>query len=341
MKGTVMKQFSAMVYARTMEFVRDRGTFFWNLLFPVVLVFGFAFAFSGNATLFKIGTYGIAPTGSDFTRIEQSQFIPYDAAKAGEEQGKILYRLRRHELDMVIDYGAGAYWINEKGRNASLLRRLVHADHAIDGFTERRVSGDPIRYVDWFVPGVIGMNMLFSCLSGVGFVIVRYRKNGVLKRLRATPVSALSFVSAQALSRFLIVMVTSAFVFLGTNFFLHFMMKGSWLDLLLVMSLGILSMISLGLAFASRFKSEELAGGIMNLITMPMLGLSGVFFPLEGAPKWIGLAADALPLTHVTKAARDIMLEGSSLVAVAPHLLFLLAFSALSLVVASMLFRWD
>ncbi|MFZ4618455.1 MAG: ABC transporter permease, partial [Rectinemataceae bacterium] len=205
-----MKQFAAMVYARTMEFVRDRGTFFWNLLFPVVLVFGFAFAFSGNSTLFKVGTYGQAPAASDFARIEQSQFIAYDPAKAGEEQGRVLDRLRRHELDMVIDYGAGAYWINEKGRNASLLRRLVHADPSVTGFTERRVSGDPIRYVDWFVPGVIGMNMLFSCLSGVGFVIVRYRKNGVLKRLRATPVSALSFVSAQALSRFLIVMVTSA-----------------------------------------------------------------------------------------------------------------------------------
>jgi hypothetical protein len=124
------------------------------------------------------------------------------------------------------------------------------------------------------------MNMMFSCLFGVGFVLVRYRKNGVLKRMKATPVSPLNFVSAQAVSRLMIVLITSVVVFSGTNLFLRFVMKGSWLNLLLLTALSIMCMIALGLVFASRIKSEELASGLLNLVTFPMLILSGVFFSL-------------------------------------------------------------
>ena len=96
------------------------------------------------------------------------------------------------------------------------------------------VSGAPIRYVDWLVPGVIGINILIGSLSGVGFVIVRYRRNGVLKRFKATPLRAFEFVSAQVLSRFFIVAFISVFVFAGTDLFLHFRMAGSWALLALV-----------------------------------------------------------------------------------------------------------
>ena len=95
-------------------------------------------------------------------------------------------------------------------------------------FRREAVTGEPIRYVDWFVPGVIGMNMMFSCIFGVGWILVRYRKNGVLKRLKATPVGALEFVSAQLIFRLVIVLLTAIVVYGGSNIFLHFMMEGSY-----------------------------------------------------------------------------------------------------------------
>lgn len=347
-----MKQFYAMVYARTMEFVRDRGTFFWNLLFPIFLVLGFAFAFSGNGNaLFKVGTFGApatmatapaAPAGpASFMGIEQAQFIPYDGTSPDASLTVALDKLRRHELDMVVDFPSQSYWLNALGKNTSLLRRLFLADPGMAGFKEATVTGKPIRYVDWVVPGVIAMNIMMSCLFGVGFVIVRYRKNGVLKRLKATPVSALGFVSAQALSRFMIVLLTSIVVFAGTNAFLHFRMAGSWGTLLLVASLGIVSMLALGLVFAARLKSEELVNGLMNLATFPMLALSGVFFSLEGSPKLLRVLADPLPLTQVLRAARKVMLEGAGLVQIGPELLYLVAFSAVALGVSALLFKWE
>lgn len=337
-----------------MEFVRDRGTFFWNLLFPIVLVFGFAFAFSGDGqTLFTVGVIGSPPEDAPFLEIAQIDFVEYDDATAYEE---IVERVRRHQLDMVVDYDARRYVINQQSANGPVLERLflsaVSPAAATDAgtppggphnasFTRERVSGEPIRYVDWVVPGVIGMNMMFSCLFGVGFVIVRYRKNGVLKRLKATPVSAFTFISAQAVSRLVIVVATSIVVYTGTNAFLGFMMNGSYLNLLLLTTAAILCMIAIGLVFAARIKSEELAGGLLNLVTFPMIILSGVFFSLEGSPEIMQRLSRALPLTHFTEGARAVMIEGAGFADIAPNIAFLALLTAVFLAIAAALFKWE
>jgi ABC-type multidrug transport system permease subunit len=347
----IFRQFAAMFKARTMEFVRDRGTFFWNLLMPVFLVFGLAFAFSGGGDkLFKIAVVGPVDPGVRLPGMEQVQAIPY------AEAAEALEKLERHQVDFVLDFDRREFAVNAESTKGRLVRELFLAQQAAGSqtadspsagnavaaaFAERAVSGRATRYVDWLVPGVIGMNMMFSSLFGVGYVIVRYRKNGVLKRLKATPVHALNFVSAQAVSRLVIVLLTSIFVFAGTNFFLHFMMRGNYLDLLILTTLGILCMISLGLVFASRMKSEEMAGGILNVVTFPMLALSGVFFSLEGSPPILRTLAKGLPLTHFTDAARSIMLDGAGLVQIAPHLLVLGGLTVVFLTLSSVLFKWE
>ena len=341
-----MKQFRAMVKARTMEFVRDKGTFYWNILFPLVLVFGFSFAFSsGNNTLFKIGLTGPVPTVQEFSflGIKQIEFIEYDQDSTTRED--LIKKVRHHQLDMVIDFSNKSYTINSEGENAEILQLIAGKTDetvlSLDDFIKEELTGRAIRYVDWLVPGVIGMNMLFSCLFGVGFVIVRYRKNGVLKRLKATPVTSLSFITAQMTSRFLIVLATSVFVFAGTNIFLKFMMLGSYFTLLLITALSILCMIALGLIFAARIKSEELASGLMNLITFPMIIFSGVFFSLEGTPVILQRISKIFPLTHFIDGARKIMLEGAGLLDVAPQLLILTGMTLLFLVIAALTFKWD
>jgi ABC-type multidrug transport system permease subunit len=348
----IARQFLALYKARTMEFVRDRGTFFWNLLFPVFLVLGMAFAFSGgDEKLYKIGVVGTPDPQVRILGMDQMQVIPYvDALEASQ-------RLERHQIDFVIDFEKREFAVNEESSKGRFLRELFVAQQAVAdlspavtvpntaaftaAFAERAVSGRATRYVDWLVPGVIGMNMMFSSLFGVGYVIVRYRKNGVLKRLKATPVHALNFVSAQAASRLVIVLSTSIFVFTGTNLLLHFVMRGNYLDLLLLTTLGILCMISLGLVFASRMRSEELAGGVLNLVTIPMLALSGVFFSLEGSPPILRTISRAFPLTHFIEAARKIMLDGAGLIQVAPNLLFLASLTAVFLVLSAALFKWE
>lgn len=330
-----MSRFIALFYARTMEFLRDRGSLIWNLALPVFLVFGFAFAFGTDGeTIFSVGYLGERPSELSFFELPYAEYIAYDDAD------EALSRVRFHQIDLLVDERAGAYYVNESNTSGMVARELLVSMHG-DRFEQQTVTGRPIRYVDWFLPGLIGMNMMFSGVAGVGFVIVRYRKNGVLKRLKATPVSALEFVSSQVASRFLIVIATSVVVFTATNLVLNFLMLGSYVLLLLLTMLAVFCMISLGLVFATRIRSEELAGGLINVITLPMILVSGVFFSLEGSPQIVRTISRFFPLTHFIDGARSIMLEGAGLPEIAPNILVLVGFTAVFLALASALFRWE
>jgi len=184
------------------------------------------------------------------------------------------------------------------------------------------------------------MNMMFSCLFGVGYVVLRYRKSGFLKRLYATPLTAFEFLSAQVLSRLGLILFVTAILYVGIGAIIGFRNAGSTLLLLLLAIIGALSMIALGLTIAARFASEELVGGLLNLLTWPMMLLSGIWFSLEGSPRWVQWVAHIFPLTHVLDAARAVMLDGAGLAQIAPHLLFLLATALAFLAFGAWSFRW-
>jgi ABC-type multidrug transport system permease subunit len=330
-----MKKFIALLHARNMEFIRDRGTLIWNVMFPVFLVFGFAFAFSGGQeNLYKVGVIGEVHQEMAFTELDHLEFIEY----TGVEEA--VSKLRHHQIDFLVDFSADEYYVGDSSSAGYIVEQLFRGAGG-GTFSKQTVTGRPIRYVDWFVPGVIGMNMMFSCLFGVGFVIVRYRKNGVLKRLKATPVRPVEFVSAQAVSRLMIVILTSVVVYTGSNYFLDFLMLGSYLDLLLVTAMAIICMIALGMIFAARIKSEELANGLMNLAIWPMIVFSGVFFSLEGTPRILQQIADLFPLTHFIESARSIMLDGAGLAQIYPHILALAGLTVIFTGTASLMFKWE
>jgi ABC-2 type transport system permease protein len=198
----------------------------------------------------------------------------------------------------------------------------------------------PVRYIDWLFPGVLGMNMMFSALYGVGWVVVRYRKNGVLKRLKATPLTAFEYLSAQLLSRIFLLMFTLVIVWVGCDWILDFRVYGRLLNLFLVFLAGSVCMTALGLVIASRGTSEEFANGILNFICWPMMFLSEVWFSIEGAPAWLKASAKIFPLTHVLTAARKVMNEGAGLLAVMPEITILCAMTLTFLLVGAALFSW-
>ena len=335
-----MKKFLAVLHARNMEFLRDRSALAWNLAMPFLLVFGLAFTFSGgNKDIYKIGVFGgmdrmlvVAPKLQSTQHLE---FIPYDELNKGIE------KVKHHQMDMFIDVsGAPKYWVNSTSPNGYLLERIVWGTEG-NQFARQAVEGAEIRYVDWFLPGILGMNMMFACLFGVGFVIVRYRKNGFLKRLKATPLGAFQFLFAQLISRLLLVMVITTIVYTGCNFFIKFNMQGSYWALLLVNTLGAMSLISIGMLIASRTASEEFAGGILNVMTWPMMLLSGSWFSLEGAATWVKNVAQLFPLTHMISATRAIMNEGATLSQIMPDVWILAAMSIIILGIGAYIFKWE
>lgn len=332
-----LKHIGAMTYARNMEFVRDRGTFFWNLIFPFFLVFGFSFAFSRDGQ----DLLTVAVFEGDRLAIEQFLTTPGLAQREFATRELAAERIRNHQLDLLIDGRSGSYTVNPSSTSGALVERILATTPETAELQRVELAGRAIRYVDWFVPGVIGMNVLFSAMFGVGFIIVRYRKNGVLKRLRATPLGAGEFVIAQMLSRLLILVFTSIVVFVGTWFFLDLVVVGNVFNLLLVTVLAIMCFISLGLVFAARFRSEEVANGFINVALWPMLAFSGVFFSLDSVPPALQRASLALPLTHYLNASRSIMLDGAGLPEVLPNIAVLTGMTVAFVAIAALLFRWE
>ncbi|WP_455220913.1 ABC transporter permease [Kaarinaea lacus] len=346
-----VRRFLAVLKARNYEFIRDKSALGWNFLFPILIVAGFAFAFSDNTLdQYKVGIYGEQNKGAAHHPFFDAQHIKFVAV---DKLDKAIVKVERHQLDMLFDLNSHRYWINNQSPNGYILERVFLGSQLALGatpesempasmqFQKTQVTGKEIRYVDWLLPGVLAMNIMFSALFGVGYVIVRYRKNGVLKRLKATPVSAGEFLLAQVISRLGLVMVITVIVFIGTAVLLDVPMYGSYLNLLLIFTLGSISMISVGLLIAARTASEEFAGGILNLISWPMMFLSGVWFSLEGIHPLFQKLALVFPLTHLITGARAVMLDGAGFLEILPDLITLAIMSVVLLAIGAYTFRWE
>jgi len=336
-----MKRVVALVHARNLEFLRDRSALAWNLLLPVALVLGLAWVFSGaERPLFKVAVLGASPAaGAEAHPFLATEHVDFYVPPSREDG---ITKVSRHQADLLLDLGGAqpGYWVNTLSAKGYVLERLLRAGGG-ESLQRHTVAGRQIRYVDWVVPGILGMNIMFSGFFGVGYVLVRYRKTGYLKRLRATPLTAFEFLLAQVLSRLVLIVVVSCLVFAATNAMLDFPMEGSYLNLLLLAVLGAFSMIALGLLIAARVDSEELAGGLLNLLSWPMVLVSGVWFSLEGTHPFIQQAALMSPLTHLLAGARAVMLDGAGLVAISGHLSVLAAMSLTFLLIGAVAFRWS
>ena len=339
----MLKRIYAIFLARNIEFMRDRGTMAWNILLPIVLMAGLATALGGDGrTLYTVGVVqadqAVDAADHPFLATDYIDFVVFDSVDIA------MPKIERHQIDLLVDIaGSNRYWVNPSSPKGYFVElALLQADSTVDGnIAKSEITGDAIDYVDWVLPGILGMNMMFSCLFGVGYVVVRYRKNGFLKRLRATPVRPLEFIIAQVASRLILTLTITSIIFIGTHWALGTRMDGSYLTLLLIGVLGAVSLVSMGLLVAARVTSEELAGGLLNMINWPMMLLSGVWFSLEGAGQFVQNAAKIFPLTHILDASRAVILDGAGIADIWVSLAVLIAMSVVFLGLGARFFRWD
>jgi ABC-type multidrug transport system permease subunit len=344
------KRMWAMFKARNYEFFRDKAAFGWNFLFPFLLIAGFGLIFGGrDYSGFKVGVFP-SPTEKavltninlpqKFAETKHLEFVGFQSLEQG------LDKLQHHKIDFLIrlDSASNQYWLLDSSPKGYLVERLFQAGLIPEGeeYGEKvEVRGETTRYIDWLFPGILAMNMMFSALWGVGYIIVRYRKNGVLKRLKATPLTAFEYLTAQALSRIFLLMFTLVIVWIGSDLLFSFHVAGSYIDLFVVFFFGSLSLTSIGLLLAARGISEEFTSGALNFIAWPMMFLSEVWFSLEGAPQWVKTFSQFLPLTHLLQAARKVMNDGATLVEVSSECLLMLVISLFCLILGATLFSWN
>ena len=345
----MFRRFFAIFSARNREFCRDRAAFGWNFFFPFLIILGFTLMFErGGQTPYKVGMIPSDKGRADCSGISETLGAnPLFETVPTENRTEAFEKLQRHRFDLLVACGTDppAYWISDtspKGKIAeSLLLKTLISPEDMDRLALRTtVQGRQIDYIDWLFPGIIAMNAMFSALFGVGFVVVRYRKDGVLKRFKATPLTAFEYLGAQVASRMVVLLGTNFIVYTGCAVLFDFHCAGSYLDLVLLFSLGCASLISLGLVIAARSASEELASGVLNFMAWPMMFLSEVWFSLEGSPQWIRTFSQFLPLTHVTEGMRRIINDGAGIGDLGVHVAALSVMTLVFLSIGSALFKW-
>src|SRR5881275_1666836 len=338
-----------LTLVRFREFIREPEAVFWTFIFPILLAAGLGIAFRQRGPdKLQVGVLNSASTSAEVVEALKRDSIlivqSYDdsAGARALRTGKVTLLVQptssRDSVRYVYDRARG-----EAG-NARVL-----ADRAVQTAAGR---SDPVRaadtyvtepgsrYIDFLIPGLLGMNLMGSSIWGLGFAIVTARSKKLLKRLMATPMSRVQYLLSFLCSR-LVFLILEIVTLLGFGHFAFGVpLRGSLGTLLLVCLLGALSFGGLGLLSASRARTTEAVSGIMNFIMLPMWIFSGVFFSSSNFPNAVQPFIRILPLTAVNDALRANMLEGASFAAVSPQMLVILTWGVITFFAALKLFRW-
>jgi ABC-type multidrug transport system permease subunit len=205
----------------------------------------------------------------------------------------------------------------------------------------RDVAVKGARYIDFLIPGLLGMNLMSASMWGIGWAIVQTRLRKLLKRMLATPMRKRDYLLAQILGRMLFLPFEVGTVLLFAWLVFDVSVQGSWLSVSLICLMGAMSFAGIGLLVASRALSSEVVSGLMNLVMFPMFIFSGVFFSAENFPDWMQPVIKMFPLTALNDALRAVMNEGATLASQAVPLGVMLLWGILSFAIALKIFRWN
>jgi ABC-type multidrug transport system permease subunit len=351
-----------LILSRWREFYREPEALFWVYGFPILMVVALGIAFR-NKPVERI-TVDIQETsgnraGVEWVRkaLDEDRDKKY-AVRVGDEQACRL-RLRTGKTDLVVAPGEPPDGGPEGRRPYEYLldptrpEGLLAREKVDDTLQRQAGRKDPLpvedhavnepggRYIDFLIPGLLGMSLMGGGLWGVGFATVDLRIRKVLKRFLATPMRKGDFLLAILISR-MIFLVPEVFVLLlFARVAFGVVIQGSLLTMALLILVGALTFAGIGLLVASRARTLEAVSGLMNLVMLPMWILSGIFFSPERFPDAAQPFIHALPLTPLIESLRNVSLEGASLVSQWPQLAILAAWGAGSFVLALRLFRWN
>ncbi len=348
-----------MVRANVTMSLRNRAALFWNLAFPAlfIVIFGVVFG-RGTSVEFAVGVAGPESAFREGV-VADLQANASFAVSVGEETAE-LQALEDGNRGVVAVFGTvpnegsgefppvTLYYNATAGPTAQIAVGAVRQT-VLDvaggppplAILEQPVSAQDVSFMDVFAPGILAMSLMNSGVIGLATAFVTYRERGILRRIQVTPFPLTSFILARVLSQLLIaglqavILIGMAWAFFG----LH--LRGNPLVLLLAIAVGALAFLAIGFAISGIAPNAETAASYANLVTFPMLFLSGIFFSMENAPAWLRPITRILPLPYLVDALREPMTFGNGLSAIWPDLLALLITFVIAMAIAVRFFRWD
>jgi ABC-2 type transport system permease protein len=323
-------------------FLREPEAIFWVFIFPILLAVGLGIAFRNRPA-------DVLPVSATATQLTQALAADKGLNATTMDEAAGTHALAIGTIDLLaIQAPQGVVYKYDSTNPDARAARLL-AERAIQTAAGRRdavasqnefVHETGARYIDFVVPGLLGMNLMGSAIWGMGFAIVEARQKKLLKRMVASPMPRWQYMASFILSR-LVMLVIEVVVFVGfARLVFGVPIRGSLLDLAIICLVTSLAFSALGLLIASRAKTMEAASGLMNLVMLPMWILSGVFFSATRFPAVIQPLVRALPLTAAIDALRRNMLQGIGLSHLMMQLGILLAWLVVPFAVTMRIFRW-
>ena len=365
-----MRAFIAVFVARYKQFVRNRGALFFSFLFPIIFILLFGWAFQNmNTQTFKVGLSdeGSPRTTSYITQGLESVVIQNNQKEFKTQSGNLadlLSVLKNGSLDavIVIPNGLDTLRPGQSGNiqvyyDASLMEnqqtlipaiyQVINAiDQQLGGYTpfisvqQKSVQSHQLRYIDFLLPGVLGMTLMFIGVQG-GLPIIQQRQAHIIKRLGSTPLPRSMLVLGDVVFRIIVVLLSAALIILVGRLVFNVRMVGNWLSLCGIVLLGSLVLVNLGYVIAAFVKTQESAMPIVQIVDLPMMILSGTFFPIGSMPAFIEPLVKILPLTYLNDALRQIMVAGTPLYSMTTDIAVLAVWAVVTLAVTIRFFRWD
>ena len=334
-----------LTLARIREFIREPEAVFWAFVFPIVVSLALAFAFPSRAgSDVLVGLQPGAATESLRATLTRSRGIAVRDVEPDEER----HALREGIVNVVVVPTTPPTYRFDPAREESRFARMV-VDDAL-----KRAAGRPdpwsareepqevagSRYIDWFIPGLIGMGLMTNGMWGIAFGIVQSRMRKLLKRMVASPMRRREYLLAQLFARLIFIPAEVLVPLLFAIVAFGMPVNGSPGTIAVVTLAGALSFGSLGLLMATRARTIEAISGLMNLVMLPMWILSGVFFSSANFPAAVQPVIQALPLTALINALRAVILDGASLGDVRSQLVLLAVWGVIPFFAALRLFSW-
>jgi ABC-2 type transport system permease protein len=358
----------ALFVASAKMFVRNRAAVFFSLFLPLIIMLIFGVLNFEGSTSIELGVVDEAANAASAGLIERLGDYEYLVLSEGGLDDE-LAALEEGDRGFVIVIPGG--WAPPApGQASGLVAYASNADPAQaqvgQGLLQQAVGqalfapdagagggsglGAPLAfesvetrdlgYIDFLVPGIVGMTIMQLGLFGVAFGFVQLKRTGALRRLFATPTSPAYFLSAQVLSR-LIIGVAQVAILFGVGIWFGLQMFGDYASLLVVVLIGSAIFLAVGFAIAGWAKNEDQAAPVANLVSLPMMFLSGVFFPRDAMPDFLAAITQFMPLTYVNEALRAIVNEGAGLLSLGPQLLGMGVWVVITFVLAVVMFRWE
>ena len=363
------KELWTLIIIHLKELIREPGVIFWGVGFPILMAWGLGIAFSkkpdviqdvafiqstNNSKLMSfLDRNGVASATSDAAKtydvvVNDSvfgkttfRFIPVTVNEAirGIKQGQ--FQLFLENSGDRIDYHLDP--VNPDARNIQLqLNQLFNSNnqYSVDQASIVPMELQGTRYVDFLVPGLLALSVMMACMWGISYTIIERRKGNILRRMVATPMHKGNLLVAHLTARLTITFLEAALLLLFTYLYFDIKIQGSMLALFLVFITGNIAFTGIAVLFSSRTSKTEIGNAIINVVTMPMMILSGIFFSYSNFPEWTIPIIRKLPLTMVADSFRCIINEGARIPQVLGNTLILGAIGVVTLIAGMKIFKW-